>query len=439
MSARRFRREVAGDRMRCATSSSRTTGTPTATRTPTTCRPSSATTTAGRIGMFLRNANPGASETELLRRDRLAHALMYFSRGNPVIYYGDEQGFTGAGGDQAARQDMFPSQDLEYDNEATTPARTTTSGPTRRRWTTTSTPAHPLYRRVAAARARDRALPDVARRRAAAPLLVGRARDLRVLAGRAGASTWWRSTTRRSGPRRPCPTYMRSTKWEKVFGRGPDRAWSGSRPQARRHAAGAVGRRLPREGPLPRSHSAPSISLAGPGDGPRPARGRRAARQQPVRRGDVPGEDRQGRLEGHRDRRQRALPRVPRRLRHRAGHVGPVPRGRARQRRPHALEPCRLGEDRAAGDRAPGAVAGQSRARHRRGPCDRDAGPRRLRRDVPALGQRRPVHGRRHGRLLARLHGVRRHVEPGRRRARDIPRRAEVRARQDGHERRRGR
>ena len=35
---------------------------------------------------------------------------MYFSRGNPVVYYGDEQGFTGSGGDQDARQDMFPSQ-----------------------------------------------------------------------------------------------------------------------------------------------------------------------------------------------------------------------------------------------------------------------------------------------------------------------------------------
>ena len=64
----------------------------------------------GRIGMFIRNANPGATEDELLARDELAHALMYFSRGNPVVYYGDEQGFTGAGGDQAARQDMFPSQ-----------------------------------------------------------------------------------------------------------------------------------------------------------------------------------------------------------------------------------------------------------------------------------------------------------------------------------------
>src|SRR5215208_5579161 len=70
----------------------------------------------GRVGMFLRNANPGASEAELLARDKLAHALMYLSRGNPVIYYGDEQGFTGASGDQDARQDMFPSQSPQYNN-----------------------------------------------------------------------------------------------------------------------------------------------------------------------------------------------------------------------------------------------------------------------------------------------------------------------------------
>jgi glycosidase len=72
----------------------------------------------GRIGMFLRNANQGAPESELLARDKLAHALMYFSRGNPVVYYGDEQGFTGgpAGNDQDARQDMFPSQSPQYNN-----------------------------------------------------------------------------------------------------------------------------------------------------------------------------------------------------------------------------------------------------------------------------------------------------------------------------------
>ena len=68
----------------------------------------------GRIGSFIAADNPGAADPELLRRDALAHELMYFSRGNPVVYYGDEQGFTGSGGDQLARQTMFASQVTDY-------------------------------------------------------------------------------------------------------------------------------------------------------------------------------------------------------------------------------------------------------------------------------------------------------------------------------------
>ncbi|WP_255769295.1 alpha-amylase family glycosyl hydrolase [Pseudarthrobacter sulfonivorans] len=68
----------------------------------------------GRIGSFIAADNPGATDAEKLARDQLAHELMYFSRGNPVIYYGDEQGFTGPGGDQDARQTLFASQVPEY-------------------------------------------------------------------------------------------------------------------------------------------------------------------------------------------------------------------------------------------------------------------------------------------------------------------------------------
>ena len=35
---------------------------------------------------------------------------MLTARGVPTIYYGDEQGFVGDGGDQDAREDMFASQ-----------------------------------------------------------------------------------------------------------------------------------------------------------------------------------------------------------------------------------------------------------------------------------------------------------------------------------------
>lgn len=68
----------------------------------------------GRIGTFLKQDNPDASDAELVKKDRLANELMFLSRGNPVVYYGDEQGFTGAGGDKDARQTMFASRTADY-------------------------------------------------------------------------------------------------------------------------------------------------------------------------------------------------------------------------------------------------------------------------------------------------------------------------------------
>ncbi|MGV9503509.1 pullulanase-type alpha-1,6-glucosidase [Streptomyces sp. NPDC003642] len=68
----------------------------------------------GRIGYFLKQDDPKASDAELLKKDRLANELMFLSRGNPVVYYGDEQGFAGAGGDKDARQTMFASRTADY-------------------------------------------------------------------------------------------------------------------------------------------------------------------------------------------------------------------------------------------------------------------------------------------------------------------------------------
>ncbi|GHB07101.1 1,4-alpha-glucan branching enzyme [Streptomyces tendae] len=68
----------------------------------------------GRIGTFLKQDDPEATDAELLKKDKLANELMFLSRGNPVIYYGDEQGFTGAGGDKDARQPMFVSRTADY-------------------------------------------------------------------------------------------------------------------------------------------------------------------------------------------------------------------------------------------------------------------------------------------------------------------------------------
>ena len=66
----------------------------------------------GRIGYFLKGS------TDTLQRDELAHSLMYLTRGQPIVYYGDEQGLEGTGGDKDARQTMFTSQVDQYNGES---------------------------------------------------------------------------------------------------------------------------------------------------------------------------------------------------------------------------------------------------------------------------------------------------------------------------------
>ncbi|HRW02100.1 MAG TPA: alpha-amylase family glycosyl hydrolase [Tetrasphaera sp.] len=70
----------------------------------------------GRIGSFLVGASD--DDVDLLKRDRLAMSLMYLSRGQPVTYYGDEQGFVGWGGDKDSRQDMFTTRVEQYAEDA---------------------------------------------------------------------------------------------------------------------------------------------------------------------------------------------------------------------------------------------------------------------------------------------------------------------------------
>ncbi|SDL51742.1 pullulanase-type alpha-1,6-glucosidase [Tessaracoccus oleiagri] len=93
----------------------------------------------GRAAMML--AGKGYTGDELQRRVELANELMFLTRGHPVVYYGDEQGFIGAGGDKDARQDMFATQVGQYAGEAVVGAP---SG-SRDRYDT----SHPLYRQIA--------------------------------------------------------------------------------------------------------------------------------------------------------------------------------------------------------------------------------------------------------------------------------------------------
>jgi len=70
----------------------------------------------GRFAMFVRQGTDGLTETEIQKQTTLAHAMMFFLRGVPVIYYGDEQGFNGDGNDQASREDMFASNVASYND-----------------------------------------------------------------------------------------------------------------------------------------------------------------------------------------------------------------------------------------------------------------------------------------------------------------------------------
>ncbi len=66
----------------------------------------------GRIAMRLWGSDP--DEESWLHRVHFAYETLFLLRGQPVIYYGDEQGFTGHGGDNLARQDMFASRTPQY-------------------------------------------------------------------------------------------------------------------------------------------------------------------------------------------------------------------------------------------------------------------------------------------------------------------------------------
>jgi glycosidase len=226
----------------------------------------------GHIGMFLRDDNPGAPESELLARDRLAHALLYLSRGNPVVYFGDEQGFTGAGNDQAARQDMFPSQDSEYNNvddDGTDPnngqnlndgGKNDDIGSDVTPTANNFDPTHPLYRAIDA----------LARLRQANPALADGAQQTRFSSSTPGIFAFSRTGAReqveylvalnnaKEAKTAAVPTYSAGMGFRRMYGDGPRWVRSGAdrsvaltvpalsavvyraahRLQAPRHAAG---------------------------------------------------------------------------------------------------------------------------------------------------------------------------------------------------------
>jgi alpha-amylase len=213
----------------------------------------------GRFGGFVLADNPGQGDGEWLARDRLGHELMYFARGNPVIYYGDEQGFTGPGGDQDARQTLFASRVPEYldDDLLATPATHATDNYDQR---------HPIYRSIST-------LADVTR---AHPALRDGTQQHRLSSSDSGVYAFSRIDRSRqreyvvalNNSEAPesvrIPTYTARKSYERVYGNGPARLSSGR--------DGALTVTVPAlstvvyalDGRIPRSDRAPAISLASP-------------------------------------------------------------------------------------------------------------------------------------------------------------------------------
>ena len=72
----------------------------------------------GRIGYQIRSAVLDNDLTGALDRAKLANALLFLLRGSPALYYGDEKGMAGTGGDKQARQDMFSTQVAAWQSQA---------------------------------------------------------------------------------------------------------------------------------------------------------------------------------------------------------------------------------------------------------------------------------------------------------------------------------
>ncbi|HEY3006761.1 MAG TPA: alpha-amylase family glycosyl hydrolase [Micromonosporaceae bacterium] len=213
----------------------------------------------GRIGHFVTADNPGAGDAEWVSRDRLAHELMYLSRGNPVVYYGDEQGFTGDGGDQLARQTMFASRVPEY-------LADDLLGTTATHAQDNFVPGHPLYQTISGLAALSRTHPALRsgtqqhRYAAEGPGIYAFSRldrdEQREYVVALNNSEQARTAA--------IPTYIAKRTFEQVYGAGPVEVKSG--------VDGTVTLTVPplaavvyaSDGRIPGSKAAPAITLSDP-------------------------------------------------------------------------------------------------------------------------------------------------------------------------------
>jgi glycosidase len=221
----------------------------------------------GHVGMFIRDDNPaGTPESELLARDELAHELMYLSRGNPVVYFGDEQGFTGAGNDQAARQDMFASQDPEYDNAGDDADKNDNLGSNATPADDNFDPNHPLYKEVKALAALTKAHPALRNgaqqhRFSSADAGVYAFSRLDRTEGREYVVALNNAETAKTAT---FPTWRASTRFDRLWGSGASALTTDADRQITVTVPPLSAVVYEASRPLPRSDEAPSVAIVSP-------------------------------------------------------------------------------------------------------------------------------------------------------------------------------
>ncbi|HEX5533064.1 MAG TPA: alpha-amylase family glycosyl hydrolase [Actinomycetales bacterium] len=234
----------------------------------------------GRIGWMVSSDNPGAAEDELVARDRLAHELMYLSRGMPVIYYGDEQGFTGSGGDQVARQTLFASQVADYLDDDLLGTDATHAQDN-------FVTSHPLYRSI-------QGLAQLTKERSA---LRNGAQQHRYASDGPGVYAFSRIDTQEQREyvvalnnsdreqTASVPTYVSKRNFHRVYGDGPEHVRSDQRTKLTLTVPPLSAVVYESAGRIPRSMAAPAISLRTP----EPASGHQSANGRMRVQADVTG------------------------------------------------------------------------------------------------------------------------------------------------------
>jgi alpha-amylase len=71
----------------------------------------------GRGAQQILSQAPGLAGATLTQHVLLGYDVLYLMRGAPTLLYGDEVGMIGSGGDQQARQDMFPTQVSDWQTQ----------------------------------------------------------------------------------------------------------------------------------------------------------------------------------------------------------------------------------------------------------------------------------------------------------------------------------